>query len=206
MRSVLTLAGIFLAYQFLSAVISIIVFAVSNVQQVLLQFFLAPSVPRTAAEVSVGQDGILFIWWGLPAALALFSFFIKRKDRANVWVFAGAGLLGLSFLANIVAPNLYLDRYVGLVGWLILAVTGGHTLRGIITGSRRMFLLVPLILLISFSAVIYPPMSPQYGYRSSDCSVDKLSGQSCNAGSKRVRWNRPLGNRGTLFFSISDVH
>ncbi len=162
-RSVATLVAIFLVYQLISLVIDTMVFAINDAVQILLQFFFAPSVPRITA-FSIGTEGILFVWWGLAPALAMFSFFMKRKNPANLWVVAGAGLLGLSFIANVIAPNIYLDRYTGLAGWLILAATGGHTLRGLTKSSRRLGLLLPLILLVSFSAVVYPAMSPQFGF------------------------------------------
>lgn len=159
---VMTLTAIFLGYLIISSVFDVIVLAINNVQQVLLLFFISPSTPRTGAALTVGREGILFVWWALPAALALFTFLIRHKDRVNTWVVAGAGLLGLSFLANLVAPEVYLDRYAGLAAWLILAVTGGHTLRGVITSSRKLLLLLPLFLLISYSAVLHPQMSPQF--------------------------------------------
>ena len=163
MKNILPFLVIFLGYQVISATLDIVVFGLNDIGRTILQFFLAPSIPRIQT-LGGTLGGILFIWYGFAPALGLFSILIQHKERANIWIFAGLGLLGISFIANLVVPNLDLDRYLGLPAWLILAVSCGYTLRGLIRSSRHLLVLLPLILLVSFSAVVYPLLSPQFGY------------------------------------------
>jgi len=89
---------------------------------------------------------------------------IQPKKGGRTWALAGLGLLGLSFAINVLAPSLSGDRYVGLVAWPILAISGGRTLRSLTRSSRQLQLAVPLIFLVCLSAIVNPTFSPQFGF------------------------------------------
>ncbi len=112
----------------------------------------------------VVSNGLMYVWWGLPPSLALVAILFRKKIHAPSWAYIGLVILGLSFVANVAAPSLYIDRYGGLIGWLILAVSGGSVLSGITRTRRQVLLLIPLLLIVSLSGIVDPYVSPQYGF------------------------------------------
>jgi len=118
----------------------------------------------TGALYAAGSPGIIFVWWGLPVALTLFSILVLGRKGTSSWAYVGLATLGFSFILNIIAPTLVADRYGGLIGWLLLAVAGGKPLAALTTNHRRLLLVAPIIFLVCFSSVANPLLSPQYGY------------------------------------------
>lgn len=118
----------------------------------------------TGALYGAGSPGIIFVWWGLPVALSVFSILVLGRKGTSAWAYVGLGTLGLSFILNVIAPTLVADRYGGLIGWLLLAVAGGKPLAALSTNSRRLLLVAPIIFLVCFSSVANPLLSPQYGF------------------------------------------
>ncbi|MGA2626667.1 MAG: hypothetical protein ABSF63_06360 [Candidatus Bathyarchaeia archaeon] len=158
---VLTL--LFLGYLVATATISSILYPISSASSSIFGFISGASSSTPAQVAFAGSSsGLPFIWWGWPVALTLILFFLDRRRSAN-WIYLGLGLLGLSFVANVVAPGADIDRYGGLAAWLILAVTGGRAL-SIVTKTRRQILLaIPILMLVFSSSMINPTISPQYG-------------------------------------------
>lgn len=89
---------------------------------------------------------------------------ILGKKVAMPWAYVGLGTLGLSFSLSVLRPDLLIDRYGGVAGWLILAVAAGKPLAALTGNSRRLLFITPIIFLVCFSAVVNPLLSPQYGY------------------------------------------
>jgi len=157
--------AIFIGYLMVSAVVDVMFSRMKWNLERFLEFIFMPA-SRVGSEVyGTGSIGLIFVWWGLPVSLAVFSVLVQRRKQASPWVYAGLGFLGLSFAANIVAPTLDIDRYGGLAAWLILAVAGGKAVRALTRTSRQMLMFIPILLLVSSSAVIDPSLSPQYGYQ-----------------------------------------
>jgi hypothetical protein len=156
---------VFLGYLVLTALLNAIVYSLQVTVEYVLEFVLAPAVRVGGELYGAGSPGVIFIWWGLPVSLALFSVLIQHRRRASSWKYAGLVLLAMSFGFNMIAPSFPIDRYGGLTAWLILALSGGEALV-ILTGtSRRLLLAMPIIFLVCFSAVVDPSLSPQYGYQ-----------------------------------------
>ena len=160
---ILTFNSIYLGYLTVTTAMSAIVGGLQISLQLILQFIFAPSIP-TAPESFPVTNGLIFIWWGLPPALAFMSIFILRDPKARFWALIGLTILGLSFIVNIVAPTTVADRYLGLVAWFILALAGGSTIHVLTRARSQLILVVPLIILVGLSAVVNPYLSPQYGY------------------------------------------
>jgi hypothetical protein len=159
--SIVPAAAIFTGYLVLTSLINIILFKLANVVTHL--FFLRVESPGI---FPLGSGGLIFLWWGLPVALGMMSIVMRPKGQVSTWAFAGLGVLGMSFVANVLTPSLMIDRYVGLTAWLILCASGGKTLSILTRHPRQLRAFVPIILLVSLSAVVYPPLSPQYGFGS----------------------------------------
>jgi len=163
-RIILPLAAIYAAYTMLTEVVDSMVRNVRITAESIFAWIFTPTL-RTGIELyGAGSNGLIFIWWGLPVSLALFSLLVHPVKRASSWVYAGLGLLGLSFVVNVIAPELIIDRYGGLIAWLILATVGGRPLKSMARTRHQLVLLVPVILLVSLSAVVDPALSPQYGF------------------------------------------
>jgi hypothetical protein len=81
-----------------------------------------------------------------------------------LWSFTGLGMLGISFVINVVAPGTVIDRYGGLAGWFILAVCGGKTLSILSRTPRQALLMALLLSLISASAIVDPLLSDAYAH------------------------------------------
>lgn len=127
--------------------------------------FLAGQPFRAGAPIfPPGTSGIFFIWWGLPAALALCAVLIRKVGQARKWAMLGLAILGLSFGLNLTAPDLDFSRYGGLIAWMVLAVCGGITMKSLIRTPRQLLLVAPLISLVCVSALISPTLSPQFGF------------------------------------------
>jgi len=157
--------AIFVGYLMVSAAVDVMISRISwNVEHV-LEFIFTPAIKAGSEIYGTGGGGLIFVWWGLPVSLALFSFLTQRRKQTGSWLYAGLGVLGLSFAVNILAPTLDVDRYGGLTAWLILAVAGGKAVSTLTRNSRQMIMLTAIFLLVSSSAVIDPSLSPQYGYR-----------------------------------------
>lgn len=120
------------------------------------------STTPTQVLFAGSSSGLPFIWWGFPVALTLILFFLDRKKAAN-WIYSGLGLLGLSFVANLIAPGTNIDRYGGLTAWLILAVASGRALSLVTKTPRQALLAIPILMLVFSSSMIDPTISPQYG-------------------------------------------
>jgi len=157
------LVAIFLGYLIIAGTIDRIVYVGQANLENILEFIFTPAL-RTERELyGAGSNGVVFIWWGLPVSLALLSIFVQRRKQGSSWAYAGLGLLALSFVVNVIAPNLCMDRYGGLTAWLILAVPCGKALSALTRTSRQLLTLIPIILLVCVSAVVDPCLSPQYG-------------------------------------------
>lgn len=110
---------------------------------------------------SSGGGAIVYVWWGLPAGLCM-AYLLFRK-RYRFLALLALGLLGLSFLASILSPSLDVDRYGGLGAWVIIAIMGGGMLNSI-SGRRQSAVIAALVFLVSFSAVVTPTLSPEFGF------------------------------------------
>lgn len=155
---------VFFAYLLAVALVDRIVYNLEITAQTFLGFVLDPIV-RIGTEVyGAGGSGLLFMWWGLPVSLALLSILLQRTRHASFWAYAGLGLLGISFIANVISPDLIADRYVGVPAWIFLAVGGGLFLSTLTRSSRRVLMVLPIIFLACSSAVADPGLSPQYGF------------------------------------------
>jgi hypothetical protein len=165
-RGMLMLLGvIFCGYLTTTALISPFISRALILFNPLFTFTSGPSyLPPLYA---LGSSGMLFVWWGLPASLGLFSLLVLRRDRVNVWSLAGLSLLGLSYIGNVLSPDLSLDRYGGIPAWVILAVSGGKVLTILARTRRRLLILTLITVFVCFSAVIDPLLSPQYGFATS---------------------------------------
>lgn len=163
-RIILPLAVIYVVYIMITEVINIMVQNVQWTVEGVFNWIFTPTLTGVSELYGTGSNGLIFIWWGLPASLALFSVLVQRRKRGSSWVYAGLGLLGLSFVANVIAPHMDIDRYGGLTAWLILATTGGRALRAIARTPRQLVALLPVMLLVCLSAVADPALSPQYGF------------------------------------------
>ena len=160
---IIILVLIFLVYITIAAVAErLLVNAEWIWTQAILKFISAPALLTGGNVYGTGSSGLIFIWWGLPASLALLSILVLRRKEANPWAYAGLGLLGLSFAINLIAPDLVVDRYGGLAAWLVLAVAGGKALTALTRTSRQLIAVVPVILLVCLSCVVAPTVSPQY--------------------------------------------
>ena len=163
-RIILPLVVIYLGYVMITEVIDTMVRESKITVESILDWIFTP-VLRTGSELyGTASNGLIFIWWGLPVSLALFSVLVQRRKRASSWVYAGLGLLGGSFVVNVIAPRLIIERYVGLAAWLILATTGGKALKTIAGTRRQLVALVPVMLLVCLSAIVDPALSPQHGF------------------------------------------
>jgi hypothetical protein len=163
-RIILPLVVIYLGYVMTTQLMDHMARNVRWTVESILEWIFTPTI-RTGGEIyGTGSSGLIFIWWGLPVSLALFSVLVQRRKQGSSWVYAGLGLLGCSFVANVIAPQFPVDRYGGLAAWLILATTGGKTLRTIARTPHQLVALVPVMLLVCFSAVVDPALSPQFGF------------------------------------------
>lgn len=163
-RLILPLVVIYLGYITITEAIDSVARNAQISVESILEWIFTPTL-RTGSELyGPGSNGLIFIWWGLPVSLALFSILVQRCKQNGSWAYAGLGLLGLSFAVNLVAPSLVMDRYGGLTAWLILAMTGGKALRTLVRNSRQLLMLAPVILLVCVSAIVDPSLSPQYGF------------------------------------------
>ena len=161
----LSLVSIFLVYLLVAGALRAIVMALyGDFTHLLLTLLGKLPVAPSSSLFPIGSSGLIFIWWGLPAALGIFSLIFIRKRPHVIWSFAGLGLLGISFAVNVVAPGLTFDRYGGLAAWLLLAASGGVSLRSITRSSRVLILLLPIVFLVSLSAIVSPTLSPQFGF------------------------------------------
>jgi hypothetical protein len=163
-RMILPLGVIYFGYVTITATIDGMTRNAQISVERILEWIFSPTLRAGSELYGPGSNGLIFIWWGLPVSLALFSIFVQRSKQRSSWVYAGLGLLGLSFAVNLVAPSLVMDRYGGLTAWLILATTGGKALRTLARNSRQLLMLVPVILLVCLSAIVDPSLSPQYGF------------------------------------------
>jgi hypothetical protein len=150
--------------------------------QSVVEFILTPTPGAGQELYQASSGGLGFVWWGFPASLGLLSLLVVRTKEMKSWAFAGLALLGLSFLVNLIAPNLFFDRYGGLVAWIILAVCGGSALDSVAGNRRKLLLLMPLMLLICTSAVVDPVLSPQVGFGQTSLSP------TTNADRLALRW------------------
>jgi hypothetical protein len=158
-----SLSAILLGYLLTAGLIDRIVYKVDFEWNVILEFISGRTI-GTIQSYGASTSGIVFVWWGLPPSLALFWILLERGRREIFWAYAGLGLLGLSFAVNVVAPSLTMDRYVGLMAWVILAVIGGRALSRISGTFRKVLILAPIIFLVVLSSILNPYVSPQYGY------------------------------------------
>lgn len=163
-RVIRLMVGIFLGYLITTGAIEVMVRRTWLDVNFILDFIFAPTL-RTGGEVYGTSNGVVFISWGLPVSLAIFSVLLQRRKLESYWAYAGLGLLGVSFAVNIITPQLTIDRYGGLTAWLILAVSGGKALNALTRTTRQLLVLVPIILLVSLSGVLNPSLSPQYGHQ-----------------------------------------
>jgi hypothetical protein len=164
-RMIPTFAVILCGYLTIAALLNEMVSRASLILKFLLTFtFQSSYLPEL---YSPGSNGMLFIWWGLPASLCLFSLLVRRRDQASVWAVAGVSLLVFSFIGNVLDPMVALDRYGGIPAWVILAVSGGKVLSTLARTRRRLLILTLVMVLVCFSAVINPVLSPQYGFAAS---------------------------------------
>ena len=162
-RIILPLVVMYLGYVMMTNVMEHVIRNVRWTVESILDWIFTPTL-RTGSELyGTGSNGLTFIWWGLPVALALF-YVMQRRKQGSSWVYAGLGLLGLSFVANVIAPQFPIERYGGLAAWLILAMTGGTALRTVARTRRQLVVLVPLMLIVCLSAVVNPALSPQFGF------------------------------------------
>ena len=163
-RMIFTLVVAYLGYLSVSAAIVGITHAGQLSLDQMWRFVLSPFF-ATGSEMLTSENGLTFIWWGFPASLAILSVFVLRYNRqARFWALLGLVILGLSFAINIAVPSADIDRYAGLAAWFILAVAGGKALRTITGTPRQLILLAPVLFLVCASSVVYPFLSPQYGY------------------------------------------
>ncbi|MGA8856925.1 MAG: hypothetical protein WB643_07145 [Candidatus Bathyarchaeia archaeon] len=170
MTIIATFLMIFLAYLVSTLLILRIIDSLAVIESRILGFFVGSEASSQglggvkSALYGAGTPGVVFVWWGLPVALALFSILILGRKGASSWTYVGLGTLGLSYILNVLAPNLVADRYGGAAGWLVLAVAAGKPLATLTRNPRRLLLITPIIFLVCFSAVANPLLSPQYGY------------------------------------------
>jgi hypothetical protein len=162
-RIILPLVVITLGYITVTAVISRMVGALQLTLEGVLEFIFTPSGSQVALPLyGSGTVGLTFLWWGLPVSLSMFYVLVHRRGQAQAtWAYAGLGLLGLSFVVSLVAPSLSMDRYGGLIAWLLLAVSGGKALSHLARTYRQLFILLPIIMLVCLSMMTDPATSPQ---------------------------------------------
>lgn len=167
-RIILPLVVIYSTYVMITEVMDRVVQNAQVTVASIFEWIFTPTLRVGTEFYGAVSNGLIFIWWGLPVSLALFSTLLEREKRGISWVYTGLGLLGLSFVINVIAPRMAIDRYGGLTAWLILATTGGKALRTIAGTRRQLVALVPIILLVCSSAVVDPALSPQYGFYEDD--------------------------------------
>lgn len=159
---IFSFGAIFLGYMLLVGTIDSLYFGVTDLGRYIVEFVFTPIISFGSLIFQTSKS-IIFIWWGLSAALAVVAILTGVK-RTRDWAVAGLGLLGVSFIANVIAPRFFIDRYGGFIAWFLLAVCGGKTLSTMVRRSRQLLVLTPVLLLVCFSAVVNPSLSPQYGY------------------------------------------
>lgn len=163
------------AYLLMASLFYGLTYRIATEAQKVIESLFVPSITGVEASYSAGSvssvvyspgsAGVIFIWWGFPASLALFFILVQGRKQACSFEYAGLSLLGISFILNFLAPSFGYDRYVSVVAWLLLAVAGGRTLTSLTRTKRRLLLIAPIIFLVCLSAVVTPTTSPQYGFR-----------------------------------------